>query len=95
MEEYDVESILDMYEDDYVPESRPMMAAGGVIGKAGGIVEQGVEYYGKNYKPGNPAYEAALERSRQLTENAPEGMVYDRKLKKYVKSKTKTSFIFR
>ena len=29
MEEYDVESILDMYEDDYVPESRPMMAGGG------------------------------------------------------------------
>ena len=31
MEEYDVESILDMYEDDYVPESRPMMAGGGRI----------------------------------------------------------------
>ena len=31
MEEYDVESILDMYEDDYVPESRPMMAGGGQL----------------------------------------------------------------
>jgi hypothetical protein len=66
------------------------MADGGVIGKPGGIVEHGVEYYGKSYKPGNPAYEAALERSRQLSENAPEGMKYDRKLKKYVKSKQKT-----
>ena len=31
MEEYDVESILEMYEDDYVPESRPMMAGGGQL----------------------------------------------------------------
>jgi len=69
--------------------SRENRAEGGVIGKPGGIVEHGVEYYGKSYKPGNPAYEAALERSRQLSENAPEGMKYDRKLKKYVKSKQK------
>ena len=33
MEEYDVESILEMYEDDYVPESRPMMAGGGQLVK--------------------------------------------------------------
>ena len=31
MEEYDVESILDMYEADYVRESRPMMAGGGQL----------------------------------------------------------------
>ena len=36
MEEYGVESILDMYEDDYVPESRPMMAGGGRIPFANG-----------------------------------------------------------
>ena len=36
MEEYDVESILDMYEDDYVPESRPMMADGNRVGFKGG-----------------------------------------------------------
>ena len=90
----DIEKILTMYEDDYNPSSMVPgprnMADGGVIGKPGGIVEHGVEYYGKSYKPGNPAYEAALERSRQLSENAPEGMKYDRKLKKYVKSKQKT-----
>ena len=58
MEEYDVESILDMYEDDYVPESRPMMAGGGVIGKPGGVVEPGVMYYGKNVMSGSPAQQA-------------------------------------
>ena len=31
MEEYDVESILDMYEDSYVREPRPMMAGGGQL----------------------------------------------------------------
>ena len=38
MEEYDVESILDMYEESYVPEPRPMMSNGGLL----------EEYYGKS-----------------------------------------------
>ena len=39
MENYDLESILDMYDDDYVPESRLMMAGGGRIPfDYGGIV---------------------------------------------------------
>jgi hypothetical protein len=38
MEEYDVESILDMYESDYVREPRPMMSNGGLL----------EEYYGKS-----------------------------------------------
>jgi len=38
MEEYDVESILNMYEDSYVPEPRAMMSNGGLL----------EEYYGKS-----------------------------------------------
>ena len=38
MEEYDVESILDMYEESYVREPRPMMSNGGLL----------EEYYGKS-----------------------------------------------
>ena len=38
MEEYDVESILDMYEESYVREPRPMMSKGGLL----------EEYYGKS-----------------------------------------------
>ena len=41
MEEYDVESILDMYEESYVPEPRPMMSNGGLL----------EEYYGKSQLP--------------------------------------------
>ena len=64
-------------------------------GQAGQLVQPNDDgsrpgYMGKSYKPGNPAYEAALEKSRQLSANAPEGMKYDRKLKKYVKSKLKS-----
>jgi len=50
--EYDIESILEKYEDDYNPGPRPMnqaprnMAQGGVIGKPGGLVEDGVTMYG-------------------------------------------------
>ena len=50
--EYDIEKILQTYEDDYNPDPRPMaqeprnMAQGGVIGKPGGLVEDGVTMYG-------------------------------------------------
>ena len=39
MEEYDVESILDMYEDDYVPESRPIVQEPRPMFGDGGITE--------------------------------------------------------
>ena len=54
--EYDIEKILQTYEDDYNPDPRPMdqgprnMAQGGMIGKPGGLVEDGVEYYAKKVK---------------------------------------------
>ena len=49
--EYNIESILEMYEDDYNPSSKVPgprnMANGGVIGKPGGLVEENIGYYGK------------------------------------------------
>ena len=47
MENYDLEAILDMYDDDYVREPRPMMAGGGevVIGKPGGLVQPETKFY--------------------------------------------------
>ena len=49
----DIEKILYMYEDDYNPSSmvpgpRNMADGGQIIGKAGGVVEPGVIYYGVN-----------------------------------------------
>ena len=56
--EYDIESILEMYEDDYNPSSmvpgpRNMANGGQIIGKPGGVVEPGVMYYGKTKKISN------------------------------------------
>jgi len=49
--EYNIETILEMYEDDYNPSSTVPgprnMANGGVIGKPGGLVKENIGYYGK------------------------------------------------
>ena len=64
-------------------EPRIELAGGQLVQPGPPGVRQG---YSENWKKGNPAYEAALVKRRKLTADAPEGMVWDSKLKKYRKT---------
>ena len=57
MENYDLEAILDMYDDDYVREPRPMMAGGGQL------VQPSVDGFRPGYGGGKDRYSELMNTS--------------------------------
>ena len=97
MENYDLEAILDMYDDDYVREPRPMMAGGGQLVQPS--VDGSRPGYNGRGRPRIYANEAeryvASKEGKKIKEAQEIGKVYDRKTKRFREPKINPQEILR